>query len=83
MSTVQELTSYGLHSHAQHLDVLHTPGLVRAMVQQLQMPTSQAHAPLRLTAEQADHVEAALEAAVSLTISEAGLQVGAIPTAIL
>jgi hypothetical protein len=78
---LQALTSYGLQGHAQHMELLQCPGLVQDIVQQLapEPQLSESQQPARsghqLTAAQAQRAEAALEAAISLTISHEGLQV--------
>lgn len=78
---LQALTCYGLQNHAQHKELLQCPGLVNAILQHLALEpqlsdSQQAEASgKRLTAAQAEHAEAALEAAISLTISQGGLQV--------
>jgi hypothetical protein len=78
---LQALTSYGLQSHAQHKELLQCPGLVHAILQQLapepQLSESQqsGRSGHWLTAARAERAEAALEAAISLTISQEGLQV--------
>lgn len=70
--TAQDLTRYGLQGRAQHVELLRCPGLVHALVQQLEPGTPGTAAA---ACWDAARVEAALEAAISLTISQEGLQV--------
>lgn len=78
----QALASYGLASHAQHLELLQCPGLVPAVMARLQHlaaaatpPPTQHTSPRGAPGMDVESVEAALEALVSLTISQQGLQV--------
>lgn len=61
VAALEDLTRYGLQGHTQHVQLLQCPGLVHALVQ-------------HMDPGDASRLEAALEAAISLTISQEGLQ---------
>lgn len=73
--SLQALASYGLGGHAQHLELLQCSGLVPAIVGHLRTPPPPPTAVAQQTEAQHAIAEAALEAAISLTISQQGLQV--------
>jgi hypothetical protein len=82
----QALTCYGLGSYQQHRELLECPGLVEAIVQHMAPPEQQQGtdessnvAHMQLTPTQLESAEAAVEAALSLIISKAGLQVNRPP----
>lgn len=76
-SSLQALASYGLASHAQHMQLLECPGLVKAILRHLAAatPSLTQHTSASPPGFNADTVEAALEALTSLAISQQGLQV--------